>query len=373
MVNKGVVLYACSSYYQLLVTLQKACVSEQTVDLFLEEHGIETAKELAEKLSGRDDLYVRNVYVCPNHPDVYPYRDYLLMADEEKCKSLVSYVEDILGGSDVREYDEVNVFWDLGYMGTYLNICHIPYILHEDSLNSYTHIRGVRTNYEYIFDREGYEYRRRKEKREGVIPFGFSDECKAVEVNSLDGIEIDAPEVLEKFRAVPRKEIEDRLTDEKKKQIYHLFFGDEEKCADDSQSDKSNAPSNRTSPPKRLLLLTEPFAKTGRLESEEQQLLLYKKIVKEYSEAFSDEQSATELVIKAHPRDTFDYKEAFPDATVLEKNVPMEVMNYDDSVRFDRAVTVTSSVIQNIKNADEKILLGREYLVNFIKANKQDE
>ena len=149
-----------------------------------------------------------------------------------------------------------------------------------------------------------------------------------------------------------------------------MFFGDEEKPSEDCKTDRITAPNSKSGPCKKLLLLTEPFAKTGRLESEEQQLLLYKKIVKEYSETISDEQSATELVIKAHPRDTFDYKEAFPDATVLEKNVPMEVMNYDDSVRFERAVTVTSSVIQNIKNADEKILLGREYLDDFIKQTK---
>ncbi len=345
--NKGISFYACSSYYQLLITLQKACVYGQTVDIVLEEHGLETAAELAKKLSGSKELNVRNVFACPDHPDMDPYRDYLILSDKDKCDELVSYVREITSGVDFREYNDINVFWDLGFVGTCLNICKIPYTLHEDSLNSYQHIKGVRTNYEYIYDRSGNEFLRRKEGKEGVIPFGFSDYCNAVEVNCKDGIEIDDPEVLLKLREVPRKDIEDRLTEEDRRNIFEAFFGGREKPDSDDKDQKD-----------RFLLLTEPFAKTGRLENEEQQIALYKRIVDEYSDG-------AELVIKAHPRDDLDYKEVFPDALIFEKNVPMEVMNYDNSVRFKRALTVTSSVLQNIINADDKIFLGREYLDEF--------
>ena len=71
------------------------------------------------------------------------------------------------------------------------------------------------------------------------------------------------------------------------------------------------------------------------------------------------------IMIKAHPRDDMDYGRLFPEATVIEKNMPMEVMNFDETICFEKAITVTSSAVNGLKYAKEKIYLGAEYLQSF--------
>ena len=60
-----------------------------------------------------------------------------------------------------------------------------------------------------------------------------------------------------------------------------------------------------------------------------------------------------------------DYKRYFPKAVIIEKNMPMEVLNFDKRVHFERAVTVSSSVINGLENVGKKVLLGADYLHNI--------
>ena len=71
------------------------------------------------------------------------------------------------------------------------------------------------------------------------------------------------------------------------------------------------------------------------------------------------------LVIKAHPRDAMDYEKIFPDAMIIEKNIPMEILNFNESISFSVAVTVTSSVIGGLANVGEKKLLGVDFLKKY--------
>ena len=66
------------------------------------------------------------------------------------------------------------------------------------------------------------------------------------------------------------------------------------------------------------------------------------------------------LFIKTHPRDTTDYGALFPDAVVLERTMPSEVLIFCLPFTFRRAVTVQSFVLRGFTAADEKILLTLE-------------
>ena len=57
------------------------------------------------------------------------------------------------------------------------------------------------------------------------------------------------------------------------------------------------------------------------------------------------------------PRDTTDYHALFPDAVILERTMPSEVLNFCLPFKFARAVTVQSFVLRAFTAADEKILL----------------
>jgi hypothetical protein len=50
------------------------------------------------------------------------------------------------------------------------------------------------------------------------------------------------------------------------------------------------------------------------------------------------------LLIKKHPRETFDYKILFPDIPVFEKPIPIQLFDLL-GVRFKRAITVFSSAV----------------------------
>ena len=332
-------LFACSSYYQVMISLAKALADEIEIDIVLEEHGIETADELAKRISTVMKEYVNHVYVCSTSSEVDPYEQKETSGDAVLSERLSHHVDEMFDGLDVKAfYDQINIFWDLGYVGTYLNIRNINYTLHEDSLNSYKFIKKNRPNYSYIFDNE------LRDKHVGVIPFGYSECCSIVEVNDIEGIEIPHDIV----RECNRECVLSSLDDEAKKLIFKAFVSED--------FNLGNIDSSAT------LLLTEPFAITGRLPDEESQIRLYRELIEKYGDDGY-------VVIKAHPRDTLDYKKYFPKAVIIEKNMPMEVLNFDKRVHFENAVTVCSSVINGLENVDRKVYLGAEYLREYKKTS----
>lgn len=337
-------LYSCSSYYQVLITLMKACVEKQHMDIVLEVHGVETAKELAVDIRKNMNEYVDRVFVCPTSEKIDPYiqRDASFIPWQKRV--LVKHVEEILSGVDLeKEYSKFCVYWDLGYIGTYLNIKKLKYKLMEDSLNSYQYIKENRPNYRYIFD-DSKRFNFKKKFGVGVIPFGYSKYCDEIEVNDIDGIQIP----LDKVTASERIELFQKLESADKNAIFKTFFASVD-C------DFSNKQSGTA---KDILILTEPFAVTNRLPSEKAQISLYKDIVSQY-------RSSGVVYIKPHPRDTLDYKKYFDNIVMLEKNIPMEVLNFSEDFHVATSITVTSSAINGITCADEKIYLDTDFLNKY--------
>lgn len=332
-------LYVCSSYYQVIIALMKAMSQQIKIDMALEVHGIGTAADLADQILKNAGNVVDRVYVCKDTEDVDPYVQREIAADPVLSDKIIKHVEKIFEDNRLLyKYGRINVFWDLGYLGTYLNIRRIYYTLHEDSLNSYEHIRENRPNYAYIFDEEA------RASHKGVIPFGYSAYCDKVEVNEIEKLQIP----LNKVVVQSRKELENTLSVKQKQQIFLTFL-----------SSKATTRVNANS----ILLLTEPFAITNRLPDENTQVKLYSDILEEYCPEH-------QVYIKAHPRDSVDYKKYFPWATIIEKNIPIEILNFDEDFSVSKAITVTSSAVHGIARAREKIYLGPEFLRKYQKINE---
>ena len=96
------------------------------------------------------------------------------------------------------------------------------------------------------------------------------------------------------------------------------------------------------------LLLPRSFVADGLMTQAEQDAM-FKAVAAKYT--------AGPLFIKTHPRDTTDYHALFPDAVILERTMPSEVLNFCLPFKFARAVTVQSFVLRAFTAADEKILL----------------
>ena len=334
-------LYCCSSYYQLLISLMKILTGDGRADLLLEVHGIATAESLAGRIREQLPDRVGKVFVCADSPLIDPYTQRLCSFLPLQRKRLLEHMEQVFGGIDPSvAYDERNVFWDLGYAGTFFNIRKLPYRLLEDSLDSCKRIRENRPNYSYIFHRRSPKYLLKKHLGAGVIPFGFSPYCIEMEVNDAEGIQIPSGKVT----VHPRRELTASLSDRQKALLISIFAGGENPFLVFDGSE--------------VLLLTEPFALTHRLPDEETQIRMYRDLVSRYA-------AGQKLVIKAHPRDPADYRKYFPSAEILEKNMPMELLAFSDRFCPARVITVTSSAIFNVPGDGEKISLGAGFLKDY--------
>lgn len=66
---------------------------------------------------------------------------------------------------------------------------------------------------------------------------------------------------------------------------------------------------------------------------------IYKKIISQYS--------INDILIKAHPRDMYQYEKDFPGIKVFRKNVPSQIFDMI-GVKIKKAVTVTSTAVSSI-------------------------
>ena len=55
------------------------------------------------------------------------------------------------------------------------------------------------------------------------------------------------------------------------------------------------------------------------------------------------------------------------DAIIMDKRIPMEIINFNDAVNFDKAITIESSSIQSLQCVREKVKLGIEILDDYQK------
>ena len=104
------------------------------------------------------------------------------------------------------------------------------------------------------------------------------------------------------------------------------------------------------------LIITQPLYIDNFLDSENDQILLYKNIIRKYCN--------NGAVIKVHPRDKIDYS-SFKEEYVIRDKFPIEVLNYISDIKFNKVITISSTAINQINNCKEKIILGWDYLDKY--------
>ena len=149
---------------------------------------------------------------------------------------------------------------------------------------------------------------------------GFSKYCQSIEVNDISVVPKD--ERYHKFKEVPRKELFENISEERKQLILRVF-GVEELSG---VTDKS------------VLILTQPLSLDRLMNSNEKQYGFYKKICDKYlSEGY-------EVYLKPHPRDTITYEE-INGVNLIAQTVPMELIEMVSDVKFERIITHSSTAI----------------------------
>lgn len=333
-------LYVCCSAYHLLITLMKARIENEQIDLVI-------ASQMPNY-----EFFARKASEVENVNHVYTF-------DSLSCRKIYDkgrlYIN-LLGNIYVNRYMEkhIKIDWkkykgniylynDFEIWGNYFMNKKIYYHLIEDGLNFYTYFQEYGQLMPGRWNPKHWKMKLKNALGFGCRGYGASPYATDIEVNSLDGIIIDKAKVFE----VPRKALFEKLNDEDKHILYNVF------CMNDIADGRLAV--------KSMLLCTQPLCEDGQLASMEAQKNVYADIISEYAA------KGYEITIKPHPRDTLDYGPLCEQyhCLLVDRFIPTEVLNFNDKIYYDLALSVTTTAIEMLKFVKERKYLGFEYLEEY--------
>lgn len=307
-------MYICITPYQLLLTILK--IEDDKSELVLLEGT--TDKEIISNLS-REKIFKKI--------------DTLNMCIFDEIKRYITNKREIARFiTRFKEADDIYIYNDHIPIGWVLDKHKIRYNLIEDGYNffsyKYTDFRNrVFTKKATIRDYKDllkhlFFLRRTKGP-------GFSKYCQSIEVNDISVVPKD--ERYYKFKEVPRKDLFNNISEERKQLILRVF--DVEELSEVAE--------------KSVLILTQPLSIDGLMNSDDKQYGFYKKICDKYlSEGY-------EVYLKPHPRDTITY-EKINEVNLIAQTVPMELIEMVSDVKFERIITHSSTAINFLTCGKEK-------------------
>lgn len=339
-------IYVCHTYYHVYVTFLKefALPKEEwgkaTLVLSKMSSDFSGLKEKIEKENIFEEVVEFDEKMHTFFPELQKYREdkknvvlnliNRMFFTKKYAKAQIPYIP-----VDFSKYKDIYVFCDLDPIGYYLNYKKIYYHAVEDGLNTLVHIDAAR------FDNRGnFKIKQFMAAHNLIfIQNGYSKYCLDMEVNQIEGIKYP----IKKHKEVPRKPLEERLTDDEKGIITRVFVNDIDKILGnmDKENDKKA----------NYIILTEPLCTLDVREN------IFKDMVDMYKEK-------AHITIKPHPRDELDYKKLFPNVNVLEKLMPMEVLNFLEGQPFDKVISVLTET-SGIRFAKEKEKLGPDFLDKY--------
>ena len=234
---------------------------------------------------------------------------------------------------DLRQYKDIYVYCDSDPIGYYLNQNHIRYHAVEDGLNCLKNFDAAR------YDNRGHFKIKAFLSMYLNLIFvqnGYGKYCIDMEVNDISAIRYPCPRYVE----VPRKPLEERLTEEDKQLLLQAFVRNKEEL------ERQIAESNKVGD--KILILTDPLCELDVRER------IFRDIIKKY------EKEGT-IFLKPHPRDVLDYRKLFAEYPQFDASMPMEMLNFFPGLRFKKVVTVFTEV-KGLPFADEAVRLGPDFM-----------
>lgn len=230
-----------------------------------------------------------------------------------------------------RAYRNIYISNDWGAAGRYLQDCRAPYILCEDTVG------GTLDPDQHLLDaqRAAPGFAAKQASGLGYLYWGDSRFCRKVESEDAAACTLFAPE---KLRTFSKRELLASLTAEEKAAVRRVFL-------------TQSLPEDAAELGKATLLLPRSFVQDGLLDQQAQNAM-FRAVAAQYTDG--------PLFIKTHPRDETDYQALFPQATVLDRKMPSEVLNFCLPGRFRRAVTVQSWVLRGFTAAEENVFWSLE-------------
>lgn len=236
---------------------------------------------------------------------------------------------------DFREYKDIYVFCDSDPIGYYLNQKKIYYHAVEDGLNCIKNFDAAR------FENRGhFKLKAFLSKKFNLIfvQNGYGKYCLDMEVNDISLIHLPCPYYIEE----PRQPLVDALSRKDKDILLEAFVRNRKELEKQVEENRNGS---------MIMILTEPLCS---LEVRKQ---IFRDLVEKY------EREGT-VIIKPHPRDALDYKKLFPELTVIDATVPMEMLNFFENFRCKKIVSVFTEM-KGVKFADEIVALGADFMDRY--------
>lgn len=338
--------YICHTFYHAYVATMKELNKglshrgEATLILSTMSNDFGTMKDRAESSGVYKDVYLFDEKEDASSPEVMAYHKdkgniVSNLLQRIKYTRMLAKLQEPFVPVDLSSYDEVYVFCDSDPIGYYLNYKKIKYHALEDGLNS-----GKLDNQAMLSNRGAWPLKKLMAKMGLIfIESGYSRYCIDYEVNDISANYMPPDNVIE----CSFDSMWDKLSKEDHDMLAYIFMEN----IDELKTQLASASGHKD----RVMILTEPLC------DHETRKRLFGDIIKEYQDDHA-------IIIKPHPRDHVDYKEAFPQVTVLEGRFPMEVMADIEDLKVDKLVSVITQV-DNVKFAKEMVYLGLDFLDKY--------
>lgn len=339
-------IYVCHTYYHVYITLLKefALPKEEqggaTILLSKMSNDFETLKERIDKVGIIEEVFEYDEKRETYFPEVMKYKIdqgslFRNLINRIKYTKELGRAEEPFVPVDFESYKKVYVFCDSDPIGYYLQYKKIKYHALEDGLNCIVNFDAAR------FDNRGHFKLKAFMARLGLIFIqnGYGKYCIDMEVN--DKARLAYP--TKKHVELPRKKMTERLSHDEKEILGRIFIKNYEALEKEIEKGQTGTDT--------VLILTEPLCS---LDIREQ---IFSDLVKEYGENAS-------VTIKPHPRDELEYEPIFPDLPILDKAIPMEILNLIEGLQFTKVISILTE-IKAIEFAKESIKLGPDFMDKY--------
>ncbi len=226
------------------------------------------------------------------------------------------------------KYDNVSIFNDYTEVGAYLNFVGIPYHLIEDGCDCY------KKTDQYAAHGKARAVKRFLKKRFG-IPSGLAEGKCIIDIEVNDARDLRTRLNLPVIE-IPRRELMELPSEGQIAQLFRVFD------AEDLKKIKDNS----------AIILTEPLWEKGVTKRGHHTVEYYAKIAACLE--------VTACYIKPHPRDGTDYSSVFSKDNIIDKNLPIELLNYLGSKRLAVAVSFSSTSIGLLTACRTKLAIDSE-------------
>lgn len=329
-------IYVCGTYFHVFITLVKTLINKKNDASVVLESSIPEYEKLYKKLN--ETKLFKKVYKF----NIEPIRKKFL---EEKIETRLFRTNQMIilfekyCKIDFTKYDNIYLYNDWTLIGCYLMDKKMHFHLIEDAQDTFIYRKQL-SNKLYNDQSLNRKIKRciKKFLHMGYDYVGKSKYVIDIEVNNKEGLDFKNKVIKE----VRKQDLYNALTQKDKKLIYNVFI--DEKIKNNKGS-------------KNILILTQPLYIDNLVDSQEIQNQVYLDIINKYPDY--------NIYIKPHPRDLTDYTKLNKNVKMMPKNMPMEALNFNNDLKFDKAITIQSSSINFLNFVDEKIELGFKTLEKY--------